>query len=367
MEKNLRVLQIVNDLEPPFKLVAKSYAESFSGCNVTTVVLKGARDERFSNEIYGDVYFLEFSAQSLKGLKVRAILKVKSLIAVISPNIVISHRYKPFFIAVILNYFFSIELVLGVVHHYGFLDRKSRFLFSLFWKKNVELIGVSPPVCDYLKQRLGEGRRRVNFVQQGYFKPTLLDKGDALKSLGLSNSNYYFGTVGRLVEKKNHKTLIKAFSKIKDESNLIIIGDGRLSRELKETARDLGIESKVHFLGEIEMAHRYLKAFDCFIFSSTEKEEFGVVLLEAMFAEVPIICADSPGPMSIVSDFAHIYRSEDQEDLTTAMRIIRKKTPEDILRSSKKGREVLEENFSQTKMFDSIRSLSSVATLFSKT
>ena len=69
MEKNLRVLQIVNDLEPPFKLVAKSYAESFSGCNVTTVVLKGARDERFSNEIYGDVYFLEFSAKSLKSLR----------------------------------------------------------------------------------------------------------------------------------------------------------------------------------------------------------------------------------------------------------------------------------------------------------
>ena len=104
MGKNLKVLQIVYDLEPPFQLVAKSYAESFSGCNVTTVVLKGARDERFSNEIYGEVYFLECSSQSLKGLKVRAILKVKDLLKAVSPNIVIGHRYKPFFIAVILNY-----------------------------------------------------------------------------------------------------------------------------------------------------------------------------------------------------------------------------------------------------------------------
>ena len=366
MGKNLKVLQIIYDLEPPFQLVAKSYAESFSGCNVTTVVLKGARDERFANEIYGEVYFLEFSARSLKGLKVRAILKVKDLLKAVSPNIVICHRYKPFFIAVILNFFFSIDSVFGVVHHYGFLDRKSRLLFSRFWKRNVELIGVSSPLCDYLNQRLGRGRKKINFVQQGYYKPKLLKKSDALKGLGLPDGNYYFGTIGRLVEKKNHKTLLKAFSKINDESNLIIIGDGRLLSELKETAQNLGIKSRVHFLGKLEMAHRYLKAFDCFIFPSTEKEEFGVVLLEAMFAELPIICSDSPGPMSIASDFAHIYRSEDQEELTTAMKSIRRKTPDEIMRSSKKGLKILEEDFSQLKMFASIRSLSSVAKLFSK-
>ena len=266
----------------------------------------------------------------------------------------------------ILNFFFSIDSVFGVVHHYGFLDRKSRLLFSRFWKRNVELIGISSPLCDYLNQRLGRGRKKINFVQQGYYKPKLLKKSDALKDLGLSDGNYYFGTIGRLVEKKNHKTLLKAFSKINDESNLIIIGDGRLLSELKETAQNLGIKSRVHFLGKLEMAHRYLKAFDCFIFPSTEKEEFGVVLLEAMFAELPIICSDSPGPMSIASDFAHIYRSDDQEELTTAMKSIRRKTPDEIMRSSEKGLKILEEDFSQLKMFASIRSLSSVAKLFSK-
>ena len=366
MEKNLKVLQIIHDLEPPFELVAKSYAESFSGYNVTTVVLKGARDERFSNEIYGDVYFLEFSAQSLKRLKVRAILKVRDLLETVSPNIVFGHRYKPFFMALILNYLYPIDLVFGVVHHYGFLDRKSRLLFSRFWKKNVELIGVSPPVCDYLRQRLGEGRGKINYVQQGYNKPKLLKKSDALKRLGLPETNYYFGTIGRLVEKKNHKTLIRAFAKIKDESNLIIIGDGRLSSELKEIVRNLEIENRVHFLGNVEMAHRYLKAFDCFIFPSTEKEEFGVVLLEAMYAELPIICSDSPGPMTIASDFAHIYRSEDQDGLMTAMKSIRKKAPHEILRSSQRGLEILDQDFNQLKMSASIRSISSIAKLLSK-
>ncbi len=113
MKKNLRVLQIVHDLEPPFELVAKSYAESFSGHYVTTVVLRGERDENFCNEIYGDVFFLELSSQSLKGFKIRAILKIKELFETVSPNIVIGHRYKPFFIAVILNYLLSIESVFG--------------------------------------------------------------------------------------------------------------------------------------------------------------------------------------------------------------------------------------------------------------
>ena len=89
-------------------------------------------------------------------------------------------------------------------------------------------------------------------------------------------------------------------------------------------------------------------------------------MLEAMFAELPIICSDSPGPMSIASDFAYIYRSEDQEELTTAMKSIRKKTPDEIMRSSEKALEILEEDFNQLKMFASIRSLSSVAKLLSK-
>ena len=366
MKKNVKVLQIIHDLEPPFELVAKSYAESFFGSCVTTIVLKGERDENFCNEIYGEVYFLKLSSQSLKGFKIQAILKVRSLLRTISPNIVIGHRYKPFFIAVILNCFFSLDAVFGVVHHYGFMDRKSRRLFSHFWKENVELIGVSEPVCDYLKQRMQEKKEKIHLVQQAYFKPILLTKKEALEYLGLPDSNYYFGAVGRLVEKKNHKFLIKAFSKINDDSNLVIIGDGRLSGELKEIVKDLGVESRVHFLGQVEMAHRYLKAFDCFIFPSTEKEEFGIVLLEAMFAELPIICSDSPGPMSIAAGIAHIFRAADQEHLTTQMRSIRKKTTDELFKSSKAGLKKLEEDYSQTKMIASIRSLPSVAKFFSK-
>ncbi len=49
------------------------------------------------------------------------------------------------------------------------------------------------------------------------------------------------------MKKKNHQFLIEAFSKINDDSNLIIIGDGRLSSELKVIAKDLGIENRVHF------------------------------------------------------------------------------------------------------------------------
>ena len=161
MKKNIKVLQIIHDLEPPFELVAKSYAESFFGCSVTTIVLKGERDENFCNKIYGEVYFLELRSQALKGFKVQAILKVRSLLRTISPNIVIGHRYKPFFIAVILNCFFSLEAVFGVVHHYGFIDRKSRRLFSRFWKGNVELIGVSPHVCDYRKKRMHKKREKI--------------------------------------------------------------------------------------------------------------------------------------------------------------------------------------------------------------
>ena len=85
-----------------------------------------------------------------------------------------------------------------------------------------------------------------------------------------------------------------------------------------------------------------------------------------MFAELPIICSDSPGPMSIAAGFAHFFGSGDQEQLTTQRRSIRKKTTDELSNFAKAGLKKLEEDYSQTKMFASIRSLPPVAKLLSK-
>ena len=49
--------------------------------------------------------------------------------------------------------------------------------------------------------------------------------------------------------------------------------------------------------------------------SSGRWEAFGVVLLEAMAAEVPVLCSDAVGPASVVGDAGLIFRTADVADL----------------------------------------------------
>ena len=108
---------------------------------------------------------------------------------------------------------------------------------------------------------------------------------------------------GRLVYYKGVDVLLEAFSKVSD-CELFIAGEGDLDAQLKETAQDMGIADKVHFLGflpEKELRQAYA---DCDIFvlpSVARSEAFGIVQLEAMVYGKPVINTDLPSGVPYVS------------------------------------------------------------------
>ncbi|MDZ7686635.1 MAG: glycosyltransferase [Gammaproteobacteria bacterium] len=63
-------------------------------------------------------------------------------------------------------------------------------------------------------------------------------------------------------------------------------------------------------------AYRLLKAFDAFVLSSGPLEAFGVVLLEAMLARLPIVSSTAPGPVEVVGDSALTFAVGDDGALT---------------------------------------------------
>lgn len=96
--------------------------------------------------------------------------------------------------------------------------------------------------------------------------------------------------VGRLVSYKGIEYLIDAIKNT--DANLCIIGVGPLGKKLKQQAKSLGIENKVHFIGKVNQA--VLKCFyhACSVFafpSIAPNEAFGVVQLEAMACKKPVI------------------------------------------------------------------------------
>jgi glycosyltransferase involved in cell wall biosynthesis len=111
-------------------------------------------------------------------------------------------------------------------------------------------------------------------------------------------------TSGRLVEQKDHATLLKTFAKLfkNKPAKLIILGEGPLDAELKLLAKTLGIAEHVDFKGYVESPWVDMAQADLFVISS-RWEGFCNVIVEAMLAGLPIVSTDcSSGPAEILED-----------------------------------------------------------------
>jgi 1,2-diacylglycerol 3-alpha-glucosyltransferase len=113
-------------------------------------------------------------------------------------------------------------------------------------------------------------------------------------------------SVGRLVGEKNFDTLIKAFAivaKKHDDAILALIGDGPNKQELKKLAVQEGVSNQMDFVGQVpfEEMPNHLKAADFFAFASITETQ-GLVTLEAMAADLPVIAVDATGTSDIVED-----------------------------------------------------------------
>lgn len=110
-------------------------------------------------------------------------------------------------------------------------------------------------------------------------------------------------TAGRLVDDKDHRTMLQAFAKVNEQikSKLVILGEGELEKELKSFAKELGIEDRVYFAGFQKNPYVYFKQADVFALSS-KREGFGHVLAEALAVGVPVVStACKPGAIEVLA------------------------------------------------------------------
>lgn len=113
-------------------------------------------------------------------------------------------------------------------------------------------------------------------------------------------------TVSRLTPEKNLSFLLKTFQKInkkKKNTYFMIVGDGPEKEKLKKESIKLGINEKVIFTGKVlnqKMSLCY-SAADIFLFSSSTETQ-GLIFIEAMASEVPIISIKAKGAQDIITN-----------------------------------------------------------------
>lgn len=162
-----------------------------------------------------------------------------------------------------------------------------------------------------VSQLFGAGPDKIRVIANGVKMENLvIDRDQAIRCNQGGRGNIIF--LGRLVPEKGLQILLEAFPLILREipgACLLVAGRGPYEEELKQKARDLGIDHRVKFVGFVDDTgrNRILAGADLAVFPSIY-EPFGIVALEAMAAGVPMIISDTGGLGEIIEHGVEGYK-----------------------------------------------------------
>lgn len=326
MKNIVHVLQFCHGYEAPFLDCARQYATLFadSRYRVTTVYLTGKPNtEVVEGSASEEVIFLGYESTDIRGLKWNAIRDLRRLCQERNFSFCIAHRSKPTYVALLA----TALPVVSVHHAFGDYRRPLRRLLMQLFRHRLVLLGVSDAVRDDLRSSFPTWpQERIealhNRIDVDTVQRQLLQRAEARAALDLPQDAWVIGNVGRLHPDKDQATLLRGYAQalphLPSGSLLAIMGSGQLAERLKRLAADLGIAEQVRFLGQVKHGRRYFKAFDIFALTS-DREPFGMVLLEAMAAGLPVICSDGGGGAEVVAGYGKLFPFGDAAGLAKAL------------------------------------------------
>lgn len=162
--------------------------------------------------------------------------------------------------------------------------------------------------------------------------------------------------VGRLVERKGVEVLVRALPRILEErdARLTVVGEGPRAARIRAAAREAGVDDRVRLTGHLpdrELSREYREC-DIFLLPAVvdrkgDTEGLGVVLLEALRFERPVIASRAGGIPDIVEDGATGWLVPPGDPGALADAVLRVAgAPERSRRVAREGRRVVERRFS---------------------
>ena len=169
-------------------------------------------------------------------------------------------------------------------------------LVRMTYSRVKNVIAVSEDVASIL--RSDYGLKNVSRI----YNPVDVEDVTAQVDKPYEHPKPYIVALGRFHEVKRYDLLIDAYakSKMSQDCDLIIVGDGELRDSLENQVNALRLHRKVHFVGTQSNPFPYLAGAK-FLTLSSRTEAFPMVLIEALALKCSVIATDCPtGPREIV-------------------------------------------------------------------
>lgn len=116
--------------------------------------------------------------------------------------------------------------------------------------------------------------------------------------------------IARFVPVKDHMTALHTIAALPDRYALVLTGDGPELNRMQSYAQKLGITHRVLFTGSRVDIPQVLRSCSVYL-QTSEKEGFGIAVLEAMASGLPVVASNVPGLSVIVNDAGILFPEKD--------------------------------------------------------
>ncbi len=339
MPDRFRVLEVVETVNPGGAelrnlRVFQTLAHKYSG-ELTLGVMSLHPGQLEPEYRQGPIVFWVFGEQGR--WHPRNFLRFHRQVARFRPHLVHVHGFKSLVYAWVATLGKSLPLLL-TWHGYRALDtrRDMQWVLHHAHRRLVRVEAVSSAVAELLARKAAIPRWKI------LVHPNVIDTGPyrrlapAYERPRRPEDPLVVGMVGRLAEVKNYPLFLRLVQHLAREFPHLeawVVGDGPLRPDLERLTQHLGIQDRVRFWGFRRDIPEILARMDLFVFTS-HAESFGLVVVEAQAAGLPVVVSDYPAASSLVQPgvTGFLARRGDLEDFLKKTRL--------LLRSAEKRREM---------------------------
>ncbi|MDJ0772131.1 MAG: hormogonium polysaccharide biosynthesis glycosyltransferase HpsO [Mastigocoleus sp. MO_167.B18] len=225
------------------------------------------------------------------------------------------------------------------------LPYQLNFLASFLEKYNLKyshgIISGNQDGAEILRQRGYQGLIKVMpqlGVDDTLFKPN--PQPELKQKLGITDTDFIVGFVGRFVQEKGILTLLKSLISIKDKPwKFLLLGRGELKSEIINRAKENNIQDRIILVESVPHHEvcNYINLMNTLVLPSETsykfktltsigwKEQFGHVIIEAMSCQVPVIGSNSGEIPHVIGDAGLVFPEGDVKALANCLlRLIEK-------------------------------------------